>query len=117
MLDQKLRPWLLEINHSPSFATDTPFDEKVKYNLITDTFRLLNLDPLRKFKLKNKKRMEMQKRVYTGKQQKMTKEQKIQYKHKRNIKREKYERRNLGRYTLIYPDGVNHFINNYLLDK
>ena len=29
MLDENLRPWLLEVNHSPSFTTDTPFDHKI----------------------------------------------------------------------------------------
>ena len=37
MLDEKCRPWLLEINHAPSFATDTPLDYKIKKNLIYDT--------------------------------------------------------------------------------
>jgi tubulin polyglutamylase TTLL6/13 len=43
MLDYKLRPWLLEINHSPSFTTDTPLDYKIKKSLIMDVIQLLNL--------------------------------------------------------------------------
>lgn len=43
MLDYKLRPWLLEINHSPSFTTDTPLDYKIKKNLLMDVISLLNL--------------------------------------------------------------------------
>ena len=26
MIYNKLKPWLLEVNHTPSFGTDTPFD-------------------------------------------------------------------------------------------
>ena len=43
MLDYKCRPWLLEINHSPSFTTDTPLDYKIKKNLLMDVVSLLNL--------------------------------------------------------------------------
>ena len=30
MLDENYKPYLLEINHAPSFATDSPLDEKIK---------------------------------------------------------------------------------------
>jgi len=30
LLDSKCKPWLLEVNSSPSFATDTPLDKKIK---------------------------------------------------------------------------------------
>ena len=43
MLDEKLKPWLLEVNQSPSFGDDTPLDTKIKSNLIADTFKLLHL--------------------------------------------------------------------------
>ena len=42
-LDSDLKPWIIEVNHSPSFATDTPLDFKIKKNLIADTIKLLNL--------------------------------------------------------------------------
>jgi len=34
MLDHKLKCWLLEVNHSPSFNIDTPLDNKIKSNVI-----------------------------------------------------------------------------------
>jgi tubulin polyglutamylase TTLL6/13 len=37
LIDEKLKPWLIEINHAPSFATDTPLDFKIKKDLIADT--------------------------------------------------------------------------------
>lgn len=38
LIDEKLKPWLVEVNHAPSFATDTPIDFKIKKDVIADTF-------------------------------------------------------------------------------
>jgi hypothetical protein len=45
MLDDELRPWLLEVNHSPSFATDSRLDQQLKHALLTDTIAALNQTP------------------------------------------------------------------------
>jgi hypothetical protein len=45
LLDASGRPWLLEVNHSPSFSVDTPLDREVKEPLIRDTLQLARLDP------------------------------------------------------------------------
>jgi tubulin polyglutamylase TTLL6/13 len=37
MLDEELNPYILEINHDPSFETDAVIDFKVKRKLIQDT--------------------------------------------------------------------------------
>ena len=42
ILDDTLKPWLLEVNHTPSFTCDTPLDNEIKKNLITDTLILIN---------------------------------------------------------------------------
>ena len=41
MLDQKLKPWMLEVNHTPSFNADTAVDEDVKRKLIRNTLEIL----------------------------------------------------------------------------
>ncbi len=41
MLDSKLKPWMLEVNHTPSFNADTSIDEQVKVNLIKDTLDII----------------------------------------------------------------------------
>lgn len=41
MLDSKLKPWIIEVNHSPSFCIDTPLDLAVKQALISDTMQLV----------------------------------------------------------------------------
>lgn len=48
MIDDKCKPILLEVNHSPSFSTDSPLDYKIKNELITDTIRILGLSTKRK---------------------------------------------------------------------
>ena len=48
LIDEKLKPWLIEINHTPSFATDTPLDFKIKKDLIADTIQILNMTSQKK---------------------------------------------------------------------
>ena len=48
MLDTDLKPWLIEVNHSPSFCTDSPLDLTMKKNLLRDTLHILNLSQKRK---------------------------------------------------------------------
>lgn len=43
LIDKQGEPWLLEVNHAPSFNCDTALDARVKKNLLRDTFRILNL--------------------------------------------------------------------------
>ena len=49
-----MKPWLLEVNQSPSFTADTPFDNQLKSNLIKDTLTMMNYFPKQKKKLKDK---------------------------------------------------------------
>jgi hypothetical protein len=37
MLDHKLKPWMLEVNHMPSLKADTFIDYQVKHELILNT--------------------------------------------------------------------------------
>ena len=53
MLDSNLKPWLIEVNHAPSLATDSAFDLKVKTRLVEDTMKLLNLSMKRKWNYLN----------------------------------------------------------------
>lgn len=44
ILNHKLQPNILEVNYTPSFTTDTPFDKLVKKNLIYDAMKLLGIN-------------------------------------------------------------------------
>lgn len=54
-LDDKIKPWLIEVNSLASFATDSPIDKKVKYDLMYETIAMLNMNPKRKRKAKREK--------------------------------------------------------------
>ena len=43
-LDDKLKPWLIEVNSLPSFATDSPLDKKIKYDVVYKTIAMLNMN-------------------------------------------------------------------------
>ena len=57
MIDHKFKPYLLEVNHAPSFATDSPLDEKIKGQVIYDTLNLLGMSLKRKKNYKNANKM------------------------------------------------------------
>ncbi|XP_029350376.1 tubulin polyglutamylase TTLL5 isoform X2 [Echeneis naucrates] len=49
LIDSNLKPWLLEVNLSPSLACDAPLDLKIKASMIADMFSLVGFvcqDPL-----------------------------------------------------------------------
>ena len=43
LIDSDLKPWLMEVNLSPSLATESPLDITIKANLIADTFNLIGV--------------------------------------------------------------------------
>lgn len=48
MLNNKGDPFVIEVNHTPSFSTDTPLDHKIKFELIRDTLVLMNINVKKK---------------------------------------------------------------------
>lgn len=45
MLDYKAKPWLIEVNHAPSFRTETDLDRMVKFQVLYDALELVNITP------------------------------------------------------------------------
>ena len=44
LLDSDLKPWLIEINASPSMTANTPTDYETKLGLLEDVFTVLDLE-------------------------------------------------------------------------
>ena len=41
LIDEKLKPWLLEVNVCPSLSSSSPFDKIIKTTLLCDLFHLI----------------------------------------------------------------------------
>lgn len=118
MLDRKLSPWLIEVNHSPSFNIDSPLDLAIKEQLITDTIDLVRVDPKLIQKTKKAEKKAAAGRLLAPLQKKpgVTPETPSKQKQKPRTaeeleawradilrKREKYEAKHLGGFTRIFP--------------
>ena len=99
-IDKNAKPWLLEVNHAPSFNTDTALDNRVKRELITDTFRLLNIT----FKEKQR-RQQLIREENEAKKLKLARRQELRFEQirKQIIVRETYEEKNMGGFERIFP--------------
>lgn len=45
ILDDALRPWLLEVNTGPSLSCPSLLDRQIKYSLLADLYTLIGLQP------------------------------------------------------------------------
>ncbi len=103
MIDANMKPWLLEVNHAPSLATESPFDLKIKLKLVEDTLRLLNLSQLRKNVYITQQKKIFQQRILTGKTQKLSVAEKDEKRMQINSQRDIDEKEILGGFQLIFP--------------
>jgi len=46
LLDDNLKPWLIEINASPSMTANTPTDYDTKVGLLEDTYAVLDIEKI-----------------------------------------------------------------------
>ncbi|CAD8092455.1 unnamed protein product [Paramecium sonneborni] len=113
LIDSSLKPYLLEVNHTPSFTTDTPLDSYIKKNLIRDAITLMNINVKTKNDIISQKKDQMQKRVLTGKKTKLSYEEKKVLKMQAQKERDEYEFKNKGDFELIYPCDKSY--DEYLL--
>jgi tubulin polyglutamylase TTLL6/13 len=67
LIDDKFKPWLIEINHAPSFSTDTPLDFKMKKDVIADAVQLLGMTYKGKKKMVKSHKSNINKRMHLGK--------------------------------------------------
>uniref|UniRef100_G1KFB6 Tubulin tyrosine ligase like 6 n=1 Tax=Anolis carolinensis TaxID=28377 RepID=G1KFB6_ANOCA len=106
LLDRKLKPWLLEVNHSPSFSTDSWLDREVKDQLLYDTLVLINLGACDKRKvLEEEKRRGKERLLKQSRNQESRAEENKSCQAAWLQETEKYEEKNTGGYRRIYPSS------------
>ena len=64
MIDAALKPWLIEVNHLPSFATDSPMDKRIKSQVIATALSVLLARPDDKKRFEENERRDAQNRLY-----------------------------------------------------
>ena len=103
MLNSKAEPILLEVNHTPSFATDTPLDYKIKSSLIKDTLNLMNINVKKKNELYNRSKEINKERLLTGKRQIYEGKEREQAIAEAQKLRDEYGDRHCGGFERIFP--------------
>jgi tubulin polyglutamylase TTLL6/13 len=116
ILDSGLNPILLEVNHSPSFSTDTPFDYKVKKDLISDTFKILNMSGSDKNRFMKIQKSQTQHMLFGKSTKEMYAKRQIDLQH-RVQRRINYENKHLGGYSLIYPLKQNDLYSLFIMES
>ncbi|XP_039766233.1 neugrin isoform X2 [Ornithorhynchus anatinus] len=105
LLDRKLKPWLLEVNHSPSFTTDSRLDREVKDALLCDAMTLVNLQSCDKKKVLEEDKRRVKERLTQGHQPpREARREQMELSNAIWLDQEiKYEDSHLGGYRRIYP--------------
>ncbi|CAF3896980.1 unnamed protein product [Rotaria sp. Silwood2] len=105
LLDKKLKPYVLEVNHSPSFTTDSKLDREIKDALIYDTLLLLNMPAAdkRRFLEEEKKRVKDRLFQRTNKKDNKYREEQEDLAQQWQKEIEKWEDDHIGNYRRIYP--------------
>ncbi|XP_063680340.1 tubulin polyglutamylase TTLL13-like isoform X15 [Bolinopsis microptera] len=104
MLDRKLKPWLLEVNHSPSFHTDSPLDKEIKEGFLADTIKMLNCSYLERKRCIEEDRRRVKERLFakSGTRQQQHQES-LETDKAYSLVLEQAEANNCGGYRCVYP--------------
>ena len=107
IIDSGMNPFLLEVNHSPSFTTDTPLDHRIKSTLIKDTLQMLGIRTRDRKNYYREKKNETQKRAFSHKGNKETREERLEKAKIAGEKKEKWENAHLAGFRRLFPTENN----------
>lgn len=105
LLDKKLKAWVLEVNHSPSFTTDSPLDKEIKEGLMLDALTLLNFGACDRRKILEEDKKRVRDRLLQKQRPKENKRDDFENQSQYIEWLKKYEDSNMGKYRRIYPEG------------
>ncbi|XP_071476068.1 LOW QUALITY PROTEIN: tubulin polyglutamylase ttll6-like [Diadema antillarum] len=114
MLDKKLKPWLIEVNHSPSFHTDAKLDKEVKEGLLFDTMNIVNLTPFDRKKCMEEERRKIKERLMARSKPKEFRKEEYEDSYDKAAEAQlKYEEAHIGGFTRIYPTEDSEKYDKY----
>jgi tubulin polyglutamylase TTLL6/13 len=103
ILDNKARPYVLEVNHTPSFTTDSPLDWKIKKKVIRDALVLMNVTARARKQFLVKQKEMVMKRALTGRLERETKEERNLKIALAKEKRDKWESKHFQGFRKVFP--------------
>jgi len=114
ILDHKLKPWLLEVNHSPSFTTDSALDTEIKEKVIMEAIKIMNISPkaLKSMEMQCKSICEL--RATTARSWKDGSEERKAAKKEVNEGKDKHEKRVKTGYIKIYPGDNDSYYQKFI---
>lgn len=112
LIDNNLRPWLLEVNLSPSMNTETSVDLKIKSALISDLFNLIGI---RKLEPRKRRNSNSSRPAWTSNCNSATLDNK---KEQQIIKETEAERTRLGNFECCFPcENAFHYKQFFDVDR
>ncbi|GAB5359909.1 hypothetical protein AAMO2058_000582600 [Amorphochlora amoebiformis] len=133
LLDSKLKPWLIEVNCSPSLSSSSPLDKRIKTQLMTDALHCCGVTAvdIKKVSSKSSKKFQSEPTAMETKKFRhpdLKLDASILSQHDIQVLRETYlERQRCGDFKIVYPTPKNckrygHLMsspryNNFLLEK
>jgi tubulin polyglutamylase TTLL6/13 len=108
IIDNCLKPWLLEVNHSPSFTTEAQIDCEVKKEVIQDTLKLLNITKENRdiFSKESKNRLKDRNSLKINEYKKWKDKERIKWKFQRDV----FEQQQDTGFKKIYPNSDANYL-------
>lgn len=103
LINSDSMPVLLEVNHAPSFAIDTPFDKDIKTKVIYDTIQIMNVTKTMKNKLVGLVKKDKEIRVKTGIRVRLSPIERDEKIKECQSERDQHIEENLGGFEIVYP--------------
>jgi hypothetical protein len=66
LIDEKLKPWVVEVNRCPSFGATQQIDYDIKSRLLTESFELLHLRASDRQRVQVMEKAQSKRRLYNG---------------------------------------------------
>ena len=106
ILDSKLKPWLLEINFTPSFNCDSPLDLEIKSGVIEETMRIINVSEQNRKRYELKQMVKLKRQTLTKKKRQFDIYEKAKIIQETQVKKTAHEDKVLRNFERIFPLSV-----------